>query len=138
MKRMLLAIALAATTLYGQASITADLKSEPNPARRVEKALTFADQAFASAVEFYNKGDAHRGDAELDDMMTALRVCLESLDAAHKAGQWKKAELRVAMLQRKLRGLLDDISIEQRGWAEYTDRKLDEVHDKMLDGVMQR
>lgn len=136
--RQALAILLAAIPLYAQTAIQAELKAEPNASRRVEKSLALAEQSFATADDSYNKGDVHKGDAELDDMMTALRICLDSLDAAHKGGLWKKAELRVALLQRKLNGLLDNIGVEQRGWAEYTGRKLDEVHDKMLEGVMQR
>jgi hypothetical protein len=147
MMRLWLAIAIsAAMSLAGQQpleqlpqpTLTAELKADPNPGRRVEKCLGLADQAFDSADEFYNKGDIHKGDAELDEMTSDLKVCLDALDTAHKPALWKKAELRVALLQRKLRGLLDNIGVEQRGWAEYTDRKLDEIHDKMLEGVMRR
>jgi hypothetical protein len=44
----------------------------------------------------------------------------------------------VALLQRRMQGLLDDIALQQRGWAEYTQRKLDKLHDKLLDGVMRK
>lgn len=138
MRRSWAAVLIFAAVLAGQSSIPPEVKGETNPARRAEKALALAEQDFDSANQFYNKGDVHKGDAALDDMTTALRICVESLDVAHKAGLWKKAELRVALLQRRMRSLLDDIGVEQRGWAEYTDRKLDEIHDKMLDGVMQR
>jgi hypothetical protein len=37
-----------------------------------------------------------------------------------------------------MQGLVDELSIQERGWAEYTNRKLDELHEKMLDGVMRK
>jgi len=138
-KHVLAVLALCTAAIAAeQSSIPAELKNETKLSHRIDKALARAEQDFESASQFYNKGDAHKGDAELDEMTTVLRVCLDSLDAAHKAALWKRAELRVALLQRKMRSLLDVIGVEQRGWAEYTDRKLDEIHDKMLDGVMQR
>jgi hypothetical protein len=115
-----------------------EIKAEHDPTKRSEKALSFADAAFDNARDNYNKGEINKGDAELENMMTALEECLSSLDAAHKARNYKKAEMNVALLQRRLKGLLDDISLQQRGWAEYTQRKLDELHDKLLDGVMRK
>lgn len=128
---------LGAALAFGQ-SFLKDLKAEPNPAKRADKALGFADEAFASADELYNKGDVHEGDAQLDYMTRALQECVQSLQAAHKPYLYKKAELRVALLQRKLNGMMDDIGTEQRGWAEYTSRKLDEIHDVLLEGVMRK
>ncbi len=65
------------------------------------------------------------------------RVCRVTRGSA-KAKSYKKAELQVAYLQRRMQGLLDDIEIQKRGWAEYTQRKLEEIHDKLLSGVMRR
>ena len=134
-------LALLAATLQfassGQSLIT-ELKAERDPSKRSEKALTFADEAFDNARGFYNKGDIHKGDAELDNMTAALNACVGSLDEAHKARLYKKAELKVAFLQRRMQGLLDDLGIQERGWAEYTSRKLEEIHDKLLEGVMRK
>jgi hypothetical protein len=123
--------------IHGQ-SFIAELKAEHDPARRSEKALTFADTAFDGARDFYNQGEIQKGDARLEDMTNALNECVSSLAVAHKARFYKKAELKVAYLQRRMQGLLDDIEIQRRGWAEYTQRKLEEIHDRLLDGVMQK
>jgi hypothetical protein len=135
-----IAAALLATgpgVLHAQ-SFLDEIKAEHDPAKRLEKALTFADTAFDSARDFYTKGDVHKGDAQLEDMTNALNAGVQSLEESHKARFYKKAELRVAYLQRRMKGLLDDIQLQERGWAEYTDRKLDEIHDKLLDGVMRK
>ena len=119
-------------------SLISEIKAEHDPAKRAEKALTFADTAFDNAHDYYNKGEIHKGDAELEDMIIGLEECVSSLDTAHKAKYYKKAEMNVALLQRRLQGLLDDIALQQRGWAEYTQRKLDQLHDKLLNGVMRK
>lgn len=119
-------------------TLIAEIRAERDPAKRSEKALSFADTAFDNARDDYNKGEIHKGDAELENMMTALEECLSSLDTANKAKYFKKAEMNVALLQRRLKSLVDDIALQQRGWAEYTQRKLDQLHDKLLDGVMRK
>ncbi len=125
-------------SLLNAQSFSAELKAERDPAKRSEKALTFADLAFDNARDYYNKGEIQKGDAELEDMTNALNVCVNSLEIARKARFYKNAELKVAHLQRRMQGLLDDIEIQKRGWAEYTQRKLDEIHDKLLTGVMKK
>ena len=131
-------LVLLITRLGNAQSLISEIKAEHDPVRRSEKALSFADVAFDSARGNYDKGDIHKGDAELENMMTALEECVSSLDVARKAKYYKKAEMNVAMLQRRLQGLVDDINLQQRGWAEYTQRKLDELHDKLLEGVMRK
>ncbi len=132
-----LLIAACASTAFSQ-SFLAELQLERNPVKRSTMALNFADTAFDNARDFYTKGEFDKGDAQLEDMTHALHECVVSLGAAHKARFYKKAELNVASLQRRMQGLLDDISVQRRGWAEQTSRRLDEIHDKLLDGVMRK
>ncbi len=115
-----------------------ELKAEHDPGRRSEKALDLADEAFESARASYTSGDIRKGDEQLDHMTTALTECADSLEAAHKAKNYKKAELKVAYLQRRMQGLLDNLGIQERGWADYTNRKLEEIHERLLNGVMRK
>ena len=119
-------------------SLIAEIRAEHDPGKRSELALNLADTAFDNARAFYSKGEIHKGDAQLEDMTNALNECVVSLGVAHKVKFYKKAEMNVALLQRRMQGLLDDIEIQKRGWAEYTARKLEEIHDKLLDGVMRK
>lgn len=137
-KLLIAGVFLTFTTLLHAQSFVAELKAEHDPAKRSEKALTLANEAFDSAREDYNKGDVHKGDADLENMMFALEECRSSLDIARKARFYKKAEMDVALLQRRMQGILDDLALQQRGWAEYTNRKLDALHDKLLEGVMRK
>ncbi|MGA8026700.1 MAG: hypothetical protein WB992_06100 [Bryobacteraceae bacterium] len=141
LQRQLIDICLLMVTcasLVHAQSLVAELKAQHDPTKRSELALNFADAAFDNARDCYEKGEIQKGDAQLEDMTNALNECVVSLAVAHKARCYKKAELKVAYLQRRMQGLLDDIEIQRRGWAEYTERKLDEIHDKLLDGVMRK
>ncbi|HST79878.1 MAG TPA: hypothetical protein VLN58_15440 [Verrucomicrobiae bacterium] len=71
-------------------------------------------------------------------MIQDLRECVKSLRAARKSGNYKRAELKVASLQRRLHDLVSDLSLENRGWAEQTERTVDEIHEQILTGVMKR
>jgi hypothetical protein len=131
----LLAYNLAAA---GPQALLADIEAVHDPVKRSEKALAFADTAFDDAKDFYSKGKIQEGDAQLEAMTRALSSCVESLQTARKARFYKKAEMNVALLQRRLKGLLDDLDTTQRGWAEYTQRKLEDLHDQLLSGVMRK
>jgi hypothetical protein len=128
---------ICACTVQSQSFLT-ELQAEQNPQRRSEKALMLADTAFDNARGFYLKGEIEKGDAQLENMTKALNACVDSLNEAHKGKFYKKAEMNVAMLQRRMDGLLIDLSAQSRGWAEYINRKLDEIHDKLLNGVMSK
>jgi hypothetical protein len=132
-----LAIVSFASCLTAQSFIS-ELNAERNPGKRSEKALSFADTAFDSARGFYKKGQIEKGDAALDEMTGALTACLQSAEIAHKAKYFKKAEMNVASLQRRMTWLLSDLDVQDRGWAEISSKKLDKIHDKLLDGVMKK
>lgn len=132
-------ILLTAMTLSASAqSFLAEIKMERDPAKRAELALSYADESFDSAKTNYHNGEIHLGDVALDNMTSALNACVESVAAANKAKFYKKAEMKVAVLQRRLSGLLDDLGVTERGWADQTSRRLEEIHTKLLDGVMRK
>jgi hypothetical protein len=78
------------------------------------------------------------GDVALENMTSALNACVESVAAANKTKAYKKAEMKVAMLQRRLSGLMEDLSITERGLAEQTTRRGEENNDKHLNGVKRK
>ncbi len=141
--RVTLGISLSAMGLFPARLATAhpvqvDFREEHDPGKRSDKFLEAAEAAFDNARAAYTKDDVHTGDAQLDGMVSALQNCVSTLDTAHKNRLYKRAEMRVASLQRRLQNLLDDISVTQRGWAEQTGRKLEEIHDKLLEGAMKK
>jgi hypothetical protein len=136
----LLAIGLcAAQDQTGQSKPAAgDADSERDPSRRAERALALAEGSFAEARAAYDKNQIKAGDQHLDEMIKHLNLCVTSLEAAHKSRNYKSAEMRVKGLMRRLKTLIGDLSVDDRGWAEYTARQLEEIHDKLLSGVMKK
>jgi hypothetical protein len=112
--------------------------ADHDASKQAELELSKAETAFDDARDAYHTGNIDKGDAELEGMTKALHACVESLEAAHKSRYYKKAELRVANLQRRMTSLLDDIDLPRRGWAEQTNRELDTIHDRLLSGVMRK
>jgi DNA gyrase/topoisomerase IV subunit B len=117
-------------------SLLGEINQEHNPTRRADLALSLADESFDQARGFYDKGAMDKGDAALENMTSALNVCVQSLAVTNKAKFYKKAELKVAYLQRRMNDLVEEMSVQRRGWAEQTKRKLEVIHDRILEGVM--
>jgi hypothetical protein len=119
-------------------SFLAELQLQHDPGKRSDMALNFATASFDTARDFYVKGEIQKGDAALENMTSALNSCVDSLAVMNKARLYKKAELKVAYLQRRMASLKEEVDVQQRGWAEFTARKLEEIHDKVLAGVMRK
>lgn len=122
----------------GAQSFVSELNAVHNPGKRSEKALKLADEAFDTARSFYGKGQIEKGDAALDEMTQALTTCLKSAETANKAKYFKKAEMNVAQLQRRMKWLINDMDIRNRGWAVITSKKIDRIHNQLLAGVMRK
>lgn len=113
-----------------------DVKAERNPGRRSEMAMMMADESLDHAREFYRSGDSKQGDAELALIDQLADECLSSVEKAHKSKYTKKAELRVVALSRRVNSLADDLGYDQRDKAREVHSHLEEIHDKLLAGVM--
>ena len=112
--------------------------AEHDAGKRAQRALGMAEEAFEQAKKSYSAGEIKQGDGHLDDMTKLLDTCVSALEGARKAHLYKQAEIRVATLLRRLQSLTDDIAVDDRGWAEYTFRQVDSIHDKLLSGVMKK
>jgi hypothetical protein len=134
----LIPMLLACGSVMAAQSPLGDLQQERDPAKRSELALVLADESFDNAREFYLKGSMDQGNAALENMTSVLNVCVQSLEVSNKTKFYKRAELKVAFLQRRMGTLVEDLGVQERGWAEQTKRKLEEIHDKILAGVMRK
>jgi hypothetical protein len=137
---MIAALFMLAAMLLGvpQSSPVESLKSEPDKVRRADKGLVLGESQFDAARSAFVDGKIDEGNEHLDWMIKALDDATTSLTAADKKRLFKRAELRVANLQRRMRSLLDEISIDQRSWADQTDRQLGAIHDKLLEGALRK
>jgi hypothetical protein len=113
-----------------------EAQAERNPGKRSEIALELADKSLDQARDYYVSGNPAKGDSELDMIDSLATECLTSVEEAHKSKYWKKAELKVAALMRRVNSLIGDLNYDQRGKAQELETHLGQVHDRLLAGVM--
>lgn len=120
----------------------AALKVEPDLEKRSELALANADRQVDAAREAYQGGDIKKMEAALEELRDSVALSEESLQQTHKKARnnkyYKRAELKVRALLRRLTGLRDEVSVEDRKQIEAVRQKLQEVHDQLLARIMEK
>jgi hypothetical protein len=129
-----LSMLAAALTLAG-ADLEA-VKAEPNLEKRSEKAMAFAHKALDEA-----RKDHSGYEARLEEMRAGIDLCVESLEATGKDPRrnpkyFKKAEIELRKLIRRLDNYRIELSIDERGPVEKLLEHAHKVHDELLLGIM--
>ena len=130
--------------LLAAGALRADLgpaRAEPNLEKRSKLALDNAEQALKDARGAYSKGE--------DARVAALaREILESVDLAdaslretrknpRKSPRWfKHAEIVTRDLMRRLDAFQQEMNVADRSLLDAVKAKVQEVHEKLLLGVM--
>ena len=113
-----------------------EVVSEHNPGKRSEIAADSADRSLDQARTFYKAGQIERGEGELDLISRLADECFTSAREAHKSKYWKKAEMKIAALSRRVHSFADELDYTQREKPNQVAEHLDSIHDKLLEGVM--
>jgi hypothetical protein len=129
---------LASSLLLMGQSTADEVKNESNPGKRSELSIEAANRTLDEARAAYLGGNSKKGDADMQEVETLADECLSSVEQANKYRYWKKAELKVRQLTRRVETLSDDLSYDQRGKAQELHAHLDQIHDKLLAGVMRK
>jgi len=120
----------------------AGVKAEPDPERRSELALANADKAIDAARQAYNGGDKDAEQVALTEVRESVDVSIESLESTHKAPRnnkyYKRAELKVGALLRRLHSLRDEMAFDGRQTVEAVIKRLSDVHDELINAVMSK
>ena len=127
-----------AMALSASSHLPAEVTSERNPGKRSEIAIDAADRSLDQARAYYKAGQVQEGEEQLDLISRLADECLSSTEEARKSKYWKKSELRVAALNRRVRSFADELSYNQRDKAKELAAHLDSIHDKLLAGVMRK
>jgi len=118
------------------------LKSEPDLEKRSELALTYAEHVVDDARQAYQAGDEKRFGASLSEVTESVDICYDALDHAstppRKSKYYKRAELRVRTLIRRLNNFRDDVGFEVRPQVEAVIKKLSDVHDQLISDIMSK
>ena len=134
-----ISLALTASLLAGGLDT---IRKEPDPLRRFELALTFAEtQARAARQLVKDSGSRTELLAQLDDVDAAAVLALESLQATGKrpnklTRQYKKGEVKTLDIIRLLDDLVLALGLEDRPAAQRALDRATVTHEEFLLGVM--
>ncbi len=121
----------------------AAVKSEPNLEKRSELALDQANLALNAARDDYNAGNVDKTQSELEEVVDSVDVAYQALTDTgkdpHKDSKFfKRAELRINELLRRLESLAPGMTGVDRGTLDNVRARISAVHDKLLTGIMTR
>jgi hypothetical protein len=120
----------------------ASVKSEPDLNRRSELALLNADEKIDQARQAYQDGDEPAEQMAIQEVAESVTVCYEALEKTRseprKSKYYKRAELKVSALMRRLSGFRDEVSFDFRPSVEAALKRLSDVHDELLSDIMSR
>jgi hypothetical protein len=120
----------------------ASVKSEPDLNRRSELALLNADEKIDQARQAYQDGNEPAEQMAIQEVAESVTVCYEALEKTRseprKSKYYKRAELKVSALMRRLSGFRDEVSFDFRPSVEAALKRLSDVHDELLSDIMSR
>ena len=112
------------------------MKSEPDFAKRSELALLNADHAMDAARKGFSDGDSPAMQSALAEVSESVEVSFDALQHTHgeprKNKYYKRAELQLNALSRRLTGLRDEVGFEARPAVEAAMKKVSDVHDEVF------
>lgn len=127
--------------LFVNGANLAALKSDPNLEKRSDKALQYAALDVDEARDSYNSGKVREAKQALQEVREAVDFSYESLketgkDPRKHSKYFKRAEVKLRELLRRLHGLSDEWSVVDRPAFDPVVARLQEVHDELLTGIM--
>ena len=141
MKRLAVLAAAVSLAVASQSDL-GNIKSEPKPERRAERALDNADGALKSAQDSYlTNGVMKETSADLDELSQSVELAYTSLMETHKNPSkspkyFKRAEIKTRELLRRLNDFREQMSVDDRGIADKARSAIQKVHEDLLEGIM--
>ncbi len=125
-----------------RAADLAQARAEPNLEKRARLALDVSAAALEAARSDYQKGDNDKVAADaarvVDSVDLAFRSLTQTGKDPRKSSRWfKYAEIQTRGMIRKLDNLERDMSFADRPLLEKAKTELQQVHDKLLLGLME-
>lgn len=134
-----------ATFLLSTVAARADLKparAEPHLEKRAKLALGNATAMLQAARDAYQKDDSAGVTADLAELQESVDLAFTSLNDTQKdprrSPKWfKYAEIQTRDLLRKLDTFQQDMSFQDRPLVDKVKEDVQQVHDKLLLGLME-
>ena len=140
MRRVLATLAVG-MTLAG--SDLSGIRSEPNPERRAKLAMDHANEQLQSATRAYSSGDVKGAMAAVGELGESVDLCKESLRATGKDARknpkaFKRAEMEIRELLRRLKSAETEFSVEDRTAILDVEQHLQDIHDDLIQQIMSK
>jgi len=139
----LLSLLLCGMLLYSAPSAPdlAQVRAEPNLEKRSRAALDLAERSLKASRQAYAAGEMQQAATDLDEMEQCVDLAETSLEGTGKnpiksPKHFKYAEIKTVDLLRKIEAYLQDTSVPDRPMVEHAKEKVQEVHDRLLHGIM--
>ncbi len=120
----------------------AAVKDETDLNRRSELALMNADEKIDAARQAYQAGNEAAEAAAIQEVADSVALSYASLEQTHgaprKSRYYKRAELKVSALMRRLSGFRDEVSFDFRPSVDAALKKLSDIHDELLSDIMSK
>jgi hypothetical protein len=115
--------------------------AERNLEKRANRAIEFANHSLDVARKAYQKGDMEGTQSALQDLVSAVRLCDESLEASGKDGRrnpkwFKRVEIGLRQLLRRLETFEFEASFDDRPPIAEAAKVAQEVQQKVLRNIM--
>jgi hypothetical protein len=130
----------------GAATARADLsaaKAEPNLEKRSDKALENASLALDAARKAWQDGTGEAFTAALAELKESVELSYHSLrqtgkNPSKQPKYFKRAELKMRELMRRMEGLKQDVDYTNRDPVEKVNLRIQELHEELLLDIMGR
>jgi hypothetical protein len=118
----------------------ASVKSESNLEKRSDLALENANRALDEARTAYEAGNVQKTDVELQEVRESVDLSFDSLENSgqqpRKSKYYKRAEIALRKMLRRLSGFRDEMSVDDRKPLDDVANRVQEVHDRLLSEIM--
>jgi hypothetical protein len=129
-------------TLWLVAGDIGAVKSESDLEKRSELALANADREMDAARKAYEEGDQAPMQAAVSELTESVEVSYDALQHSrtepHRSKYYKRAELQLKALIRRLTGFRDQVNFESRADVEAALKKVSDIHDDIIADIMRR
>jgi DNA repair ATPase RecN len=134
---------LALLFLLAQSLDLNSVKAEPNLDRRAELALDNAGASLDRAKTLYANAEYEKSQEATREIADSVEVCLEALKATGKdfrknAKQFKRIEMRIQLLVRRVKGFAQSVSVQDRPEIVKVQHRLEEINDEIVTGIFTR
>jgi hypothetical protein len=144
--KLLLLMLLALNIDAQQPAAPADLeavRAEPRLDRRYWKALEYGSAQIDAARKSYQEGPIEGFQPALDNVLKSVSLCDDTLRATGKnpsksPRHFKRAELKIREMIRRLQGLEELVSVDDRAAVNKIRTRIQSIHDELLLDIMGR